>query len=131
MSEEFKAGAEIEVGHPFVRTTFMDRDGDGEGYSETEKPTWAPGVRQEFVAPDGFDDVADAMGSQILTIVSVHKPGRFPERIFYTRQWRDPDGRVFGKGNLRIKTTQAFRWLVRGYRHEFRIEEPKAQVSAA
>lgn len=119
---EFTIGQVIEVAHPFVRGTYEAHEADEDGYSSYEKSTWVPGVRMKPVYPDDCESVADAMGAQILTIISIHKPGRFPERIFYTRRWRDPNGREFGKSNLRFKTTQAFRWLARGYRHEFRLD---------
>jgi hypothetical protein len=132
MADDFKIGAEIEVGHPFVRGMFTEHVGDGEGgWSEVSRPTWEPGIRHEWVQPDDTEPVADAVGSQILTVVSVHKPGRFPERVFYTRLWRDPDGREFGKGKLHIKTAQAFRRLIRGYRHEYRVADPKLTALTA
>ena len=65
--------------------------------------------------------VADAVGTQILTVVSVHKPGKFPARVFYTRRWRDPDGVEFGKTHLRVTVMQSFRTIVRGYRHDYRM----------
>ena len=118
---EFIVGQEITVAYPFVRDTYEVHEADEDGYSSYNKPTWVPKTRTVWTHSDSTEEVADAVGSQILTIVSIHKPGRFPERIFYTRRWRDPDGKEFGKNNLRIKTTQAFRWLARGYRHEFRM----------
>lgn len=123
---DFIAGQIVVVPHPFVRDTFTVHESDGDGWSSYEKPTWKPGTRGEMVPPDDSEMVADGMGSQILTIVSIHKPGRFPERIFYTRRWRDPDGKEFGKGALRIKTAQAFARMARGYRHEFRLDQQEA-----
>ena len=69
-----------------------------------------------------FDSLPD--GEMLLSVVSTHKPGKFPERIFYTRQWKDPEGKVFGKGALRVTTIGTFRRLLRGYRHKY--EEPNA-----
>lgn len=121
MSDPIEVGAVFEVEHPFVRGTYTEWDEDG----AAEVSTWNPGVRGEFVPPDGGEEVADGVGKQILTVVEVFKPGRFPRRIFYTRQWVRPDGRKFGKaGKLHIKTEQAFRRLIRGYRHEYRIADP-------
>lgn len=76
--------------------------------------------------PPDIEAVADAMGAQVITVVSVHRPGRFPTRVFYTRQWRDPDGKLFGKGNLRVLSIHHFRTLTRGYRHEFRLVQVEA-----
>jgi hypothetical protein len=124
-------GTVIEVGYPFVRDTYND---PADGFAECK--TWCPGVRHEWiapdetVAPDETETVADAMGTQIITVVSTHKPGRFPERVFYTQRWRDPNGREFGKGKLRTKTAQAFRRLIRGYRYEFRLVAPKLELAS-
>lgn len=60
----------------------------------------------------------------VLDVVATFKPGRFPERVFYTRRWIDPDGREFGKTNkLRATTTAHFRSLLKGYRHDFEVIE--------
>lgn len=116
------AGECFEVPYPFVRDTYVSHQDDEEGPSSIEVPTWKPGVRFE---DEGYGDVeayADAMGAQLLTVVSVHKPGRFPTRVFYTRQWRDPDGAVWGKGKLRMTTLPAFTTLRGGYRHRYELK---------
>lgn len=114
---EIKVGAEIEVAHPFVRDTYHGFDADG----PVAQKTWRPGTRAEMLPPDSAEEVADALGTQIFTIVSIHKPGRFPSRVFFTRRWRDPDGREFGKTKCHIKTLQAMRRRVRGFSYEFRL----------
>lgn len=116
-------GDAFEAPYPFVRETYMEWDEEG----GVQVPTWRPGVRNEETAPrPGWEpDVvtfADAVGRIILTVVSVHKPGRFAARVFYTRRWRDPDGREFGKNACRVTTVAAFRRLARGYRHEFVVK---------
>lgn len=120
MDERVKEGAVISIAHPFVRDTIELIDESG----PYEKKTWVPGVRHEQYGPEDTEAVADGIGAQILTVVSVHKPGRFPMRVFYVRRWRDPDGREFGKRKCHIKTAQAFGWIIRGYRVEFRMSEP-------
>lgn len=125
--DPIKPGTVVEVRHPFIRATYSGLDEDG----PFETKCWSPGVRDEWCAPDDSVMVADGDGAQRLTVVSVHKPGRFPTRIFYTRQWVDPDGRVFGKGRLHIKTVGAFRQMVRGYRHDYRIATVQPQLVAA
>lgn len=97
---------------------------DEEGYYTED--TWRPGTK--FVdGPDSCPEnpytiaVADAHGKMLLTVVDIHKPGRFPTRVFFTRQWQDPDGKKFGKGKLHIVTQQVFTRLLRGYRHEYEL----------
>lgn len=116
------AGAVFSAAFPFVRAMFDAYPEDGFGLPE-EKETWRPGTDSDFDGCDDFVSVADGVGSVIYTVVDTHKPGRYPTRVFYTRQWRDPDGKVFGKNKLRITTQQAFRRLIQGWRHEYQLSE--------
>lgn len=126
MSEEFPAGMDIEIVYPFVREKYTVRDNDG----SHEIDSWKPGVRAEQCAPDDFEDVADGEGFQIVTVVSTHKPGKYPERVFFTRRWVDPDHKSFGKaGKLRILSVGPFRQLIRGYRHSYIVAEQKAEAA--
>lgn len=117
---KYSAGDIFAFPYPFVREKY---NGPIDGDWSIETMTWRPGVIHEIIAPgDDTETIAHAMGEQVLTVVSVHKPGQFPTRVFYTRQWRSPDGNLFGNGRLHIKTAQAFGWLLKGYRHEYRLE---------
>ena len=106
-----KIGDIFEVPYPFVRET-IDLHGE-------EIESWRPGVGFEMVSHDDGAAFAEGLGKQIVEVVSIHKPGRFPERTFYTRKWETPSGKLFGKPGLRVKTTHAFRRLIAGYRHGF------------
>ena len=124
------AGQLYRVPYPFCWDTYTEYEFDGENTSSTEMDTWRPGIRwvegshsNPYDDGTGQDAVADGMGFMLADIVSVHKPGRFPERIFFVRTWQTPDGKIFGKTKLRITTTHAFRQLIKGYRHEFELVE--------
>ena len=128
MTEKIQAGQTHTVtGYPFVRyvADLYDED-DGRPY---QTDGWRPGCTLETDENAGsyFPEkhyVADGTGSMVLDVVATFKPGRFPERVFYTRRWVDPDGREFGKtGKLRIATTGQFRRLLKGYRHPFEVSE--------
>lgn len=127
-TEQILAGQLRRVPYPFCWDTFISYP--GEDGPSVESDTWRPGTR--FVETDSrsyYDDdpdvesVADGMGFMLAEIISVHKPGRFPERVFFVRTWETPAGKVFGKTKLRITTTHAFRRLIKGYRHEFELVE--------
>lgn len=121
------AGDVFEVVYPFVRDVFDDYEDDwrtGESHSK-KVPTWKPGTIAESCGPEDFEDVCHARGAMLLTVVSIHKPGRFPTRVFYTRQWRSPDGKTFGKGGLRMTTSAAFRRLCSGYRVPYVVQQPE------
>ena len=123
---KYIAGQVIEVnGYPFVRTVFSGAEWDNDGPHEYQLEGWKPGCNTDRDDPYGsINFFADATGEMILTVVSTHKPGRFAERVFYTRQWRDPDGKVFGAENkLRITSAAGFTMLTRGYRHDFEVSE--------
>jgi len=117
------AGDVIRVRFPFVRCEYDEHDCDEYGVSVTTVKSWKPGV--EFVAcghyGDDTESVCDAEGWMVLTVVDLHRPGRFPARVFFTRSWIDPEGKPFGKGGLHIMTKQAFVRRARGYMHEYRL----------
>lgn len=128
MTIKIEAGQTHTVtGYPFVRyvADLYDED-DGRPY-QTEG--WRPGCTLKIDENAGgyFPEnhyVADGVGSMVLNVVAVFRPGRFPERVFYTRRWVDPDGREFGKPNkLRVTTAAHFRRLLKGYRHDFEVSE--------
>ncbi len=123
MGDEIVAGAVFDIEHPFLREKVSLPPDDPEATGMDEVMSWVPGVRYEFGDnahgddPDTVEEF-DGKGAQILTVVAVFKPGRFPTRVFYTRKWRDPDGKVFGKGGLRIKIMPAFKRVIAGYRYQ-------------
>lgn len=112
---DIKPGDVFKIKHPFVREDFNGPDG-------LEK-TWKPGTRQEQIANDDFVTMADGEGLQVLTVVSLHRPGSYPTRVFYTRKWIDPNGGEFGKRDLLCKSVSAFRQIIKGYRWAYGVEE--------
>lgn len=124
--EQFTAGQERRASYPFIRTTYEAMPDDIEGVGlPVERPTWRPGL--EHYA-DQYSDwsEADANGEVVYTVIATFKPGKYPERVFYLRNWVDPDGKRFGRNNLRIATTQQFRILIKGYRHDYEMSDFEA-----
>jgi len=116
----------IEIGetystpYPFCRTTWSEMDPDG----TQDKPCWRPGTRYEQYGYEGETAVyADGVGEMRFMVVSLHKPPGFPERVFYTRQWVDPDGHIFGKNKCHVSTKGVFKIKMRGYAEEFEVED--------
>jgi hypothetical protein len=122
--EDIKEGDVFRASYPFIRDEYEEMDQDG----IHKIKTWIPGVRHEWCGPEDTEAVADAMGEIVLTVVSVHKPGHYPTRVFFTRRWADPKGREFGKTKCRCTTLQAFRRYVRGYEHEYRMATAEEQA---
>lgn len=108
------------VPFPFVRDTYIGPEGEVVG--------WRPGTRVEY-GGDGdpsYNDEewqADGMGHMLITEYQTVKVPGYVERTFYSRAWRDPDGREFGKKKLRITATPAFKRMLKGYRHSFQLPD--------
>lgn len=114
---EITAGDTYAVRFPFVRTSVVLFDEEG----SHEVDTWRPGTHVETIGPDEGWYVANGEGWMLLHVVDVHRPGKYPKRVFFTRKWRDPDGVEFGKNGLRIMTEQAFRRRAAGYMHGYEV----------
>ena len=115
----------MEARYPFVRDAYAAFDGEG----TVEIASWKPGTRGESRGPEDAEMVADALGAIILTVVGVYKPGKFPTRVFFTRRWRDPDGREFGRNSCRVTTVSNFYALASGYRHYYEMARAPAPVA--
>lgn len=113
----FTAGDAIEFPYPFIRVEFEQWNEEG----SYNVPSWQPGVRHELMGYGDALAVADGIGKQMINVISIHKPGKYPERVFYTRRWETPEGKLFGKHKLMAKTTPAFRRLVSGYGYEYEL----------
>ncbi len=126
----FHPGDVFRVEYPFVRDTYC-ADVDIESGRDIMATTWRPGT--EFVGSQGPDGEltsgayqAHGMGTMVLTVVSVHKPGRFPTRVFFTREWVNPDGKTFGKRGCRMVTREKFERLSFRYQHDYELAKASA-----
>ena len=109
--------------YPFVREVYSIFDFDEETglVPRVESFDWRPGT--EFDANQyGERRIAHAVGEIILTEVARFKPGRYPERVFFTRQWLTPEGNLFGKTRLRMTTASAFSRLIKGYGAPYTVQ---------
>ena len=110
----------IEVKFPFhvVMDVLTTDDGLGE-----QSQRWKPGCRWEIAGPygEGSEGTADGEGKMILTVVSRHRPPGYQERVFYTRQWQDPDGNTFGIKKLRVMGSAGFKAMCKGYRYPYGV----------
>lgn len=127
---EIKSGDLFAVPYPYFRETVDLPPDDPEGTGPNTVQSWRPGTQAESDGGYGVQSAADAMGAMLLTVIDVYKPGRFPARVFFTRQWRDPEGKVFGKGGLRITTVPAFLRRTKGYMHDFYLDGELVDGSA-
>ena len=113
----------FEIDYPFSRVMYTPPpDEDGQF---TDILSWRPGIWWNQVASDDSAVLADGMGKMILSIVSIHKPGKWPTRVFYVREWKTPEGKMFGKQRCMVKAQSAFKGLLNGYRHQFEMSTPE------
>lgn len=110
-------GAQFTAPYPFKRDGKTLYEPDPEGHGSYEIQCWTPGTRIQLAYDGCGEHWADGTGSVRYTVVDTFRPGSWPTRVFYMREWIDPDGKVFGKDRLRVTTLGAFRRLCRGYRH--------------
>lgn len=116
---EYKAGDRYERPYPFSRDTYSAFDDGEDGGGMTDVSTWKVGPKNEADGAGDCLSMADAFGTMVLTVVSVHKPGKYPTRVFFTRTWITPEGKPFGKTKCRMTTMPTFTTLTQGYRHAF------------
>ena len=109
------SASSFSVKYPFVRCEYTEPCEDG----EIKFASWRPGTDWEQVSNDDFDCVADGVGTAEYIIIGRFKPGKYPERVFFTRQWVSPDGKRFGKSRLHICTAEKFRRLIKGYAYPY------------
>ena len=115
-----RVGESIESPYPFVRQDYDEIDDLGHFIKAY---FWRPGTKPD---EERQNYVADGIGAQILTIIGTYKPDGYQERIFYRRQWRDPDGKIFGKRNLLVRSAAQFTVLSQGYRYRVELQKPAA-----
>ena len=113
--EQFIAPDVSVVRYPFVREM---RDAHWLASEIGDMPQiecWRPGIAYEEAGPEDVEAIAHGEGQMQLREVSCHKPGRYPERVFYERCFVDPDGKTFGRPKLHIATRQKFNRLRKGF----------------
>ncbi len=120
-------GEAFHVKYPFIKGWFEPLESDGDGVGKNVLKGWRPGI--DATPDEGGTLFAHGEGHMVLTVVSTHKPGKYPERVFYVRQWTDPDGKTFGKRGLRMTTVYAFRNLLNGYRYSYELQETEEEAA--
>lgn len=112
---------------PFVLEDYNEPLDDEDARGVHAVKSWRPGVRHELVHYDG-QAVADGLGTMLVKVIDVHRlPHPYPARVFFTRQWRDPDGNVFGKRRLLIRSVGEFTKMLRGYRDLHDVSLPEME----
>jgi hypothetical protein len=80
---EIKSGQEYRVKFPF----YENDDHGHDQHFPYSSGLWIPGCRSVMSPPDDCEFAADGEGEMVLTVVDTFKPGKYPERVFYTRKF--------------------------------------------
>lgn len=84
---------------------------------------WIPGHEVGYDQHGNERRCADGMGEMTLTVVHVcDLPKPYRPRVFFTRQFRAPDGRLFGKRGLCVAGIAAFTRMAAGYAYPVEID---------
>lgn len=112
------------VRYPFLRCKAAVYDGE---CGITEIDSWKPGTEYRG-QPNEYTDCelfADGVGEMLITEVSRHKPAHYPERVFFTRRFVNPEGVEFGKAKLHCAVASKFNRTVKGYAHAYIVEDAR------
>lgn len=110
---KYCSGQVFEILAPFTFDMVDVIDWECEIPMPTTVPSWQPGFTHEFGYGGESEMVCHGFGHVIYTVIDFHAlPKPYPARVFYTRKFRDPEGREFGKTKLNTRSAAAFTRLV-------------------
>ncbi|PCI04587.1 MAG: hypothetical protein COB78_09855 [Hyphomicrobiales bacterium] len=107
----------FEVKYPFALDKYPS-------YSDTPaQEVWIPGFKvSEDETENGNILYAHDHGKAIYTVVSIHRPGKYPIRVLYTRHWVDPTGTAIKGKGLRCLSIAKFKRDSTKYAYDDRVE---------
>ena len=111
MSDLVAVETEYQISYPFVWEEWDDLQTG----ALIRRCSWRPGHRDVLIGDGDCVHECDGFGHATFHVVSIHKPPKYPARVFFERQYCDPDGKQFGKKKLHIVTLTKFKRLVLGY----------------
>lgn len=127
MQHDIKEGDVFKVKYPFCAEMIEEYEvlDDFNCQVVDTFKVWHPGTKITLTAPEGAErNEANGDGVMILRVVSVHKPGKFPTRVFYTREFIDPEGNsLTSKNALRVCSIGKFRRISKEYYYEYFLVE--------
>lgn len=91
---------------------------------------WRPGAWES--EPRHNDDPMPAchgLGFVYFKVVSVHKPGRYPTRVFYTRRFVTPDDEALPESGCLCVTMEKFKRLRKDFYVPYVVVEPSKEVT--
>jgi len=125
MAETFQPGDVFERPHPFTLVVEHDHDPD----AAFER--WRPGAWNVDSAGEDVLTSCTAMGRVKFTVVSIHRPPGYRERVFFKREFTTPEGKRYAPGRLMNCITRKFRKDISAFPFPFDVEQPEFNLEAA
>lgn len=115
---------DYKIEYPFFRSYRELYSSENDSYNICE--TWEAGVKTVVTGTNYQDYIytdlmANDVGEMIITELGRFKPEGYPERVFFKREFINPDGVKFGNTKCRIATTGRFNKLIKGYAHKYSL----------
>lgn len=117
MTEPFNPGDVFERDHPF---TWVEEG----SYGDDRYERWRPGAWNVETVVDEALSSCTALGRVKFTVISVHRPPGYQERVFFKREFITPDGTRYTPGRLMNCITRKFRKDIAAFPFAFEVEEP-------
>lgn len=112
-------GDVFERDHPFTLRA------DHEHYPEEKSVyRWRPGAWNVDSEDGEVFTSCTAIGRVKFTVVSVHRPPGFQERVFFKREFTTPEGDRYTSGRLMNCITRKFRKDIAAFPFRFDVEQP-------
>ena len=118
---KIEAGKTYEAEFPFLRVVTR--------FPKFESVRWKPGYDRIPEPPDGGNSttVATTMGKVSMDVVKICElPGRYIDRVFFTRRWLLTDSYSIGGKRLEVATISKFKRMTEGVQVE--EVDPKYRV---
>lgn len=99
------------VTHPFCRYERMDGD-----------IGWSVGceVIQDRMGGDAW--IAHGEGVKVITEISRHTPPGYGEKVFFSVEYLDPDGKKAGRKQLKMLGVRAYNRRVSGFYFDYEVQ---------
>lgn len=113
-----RAGDVFERDHPFTWTT--ERGSAPDDVHER----WRPGAWNIDSVGEDVLPSCTALGRVKFTVISMHRPPGYQERVFFTREFITPDGEKYAPARLMNCIARKFRKDVAAFPFRFDVEQP-------
>lgn len=113
-------GAVFEREHPF---TWVEERGRLSTGPDDVYERWRPGAWETKIISDDAAMACHGEGTVKFTVISVHRPPGYQERVFYTRHFTDPEGGSYATNKLHHKVMRGFQKEAEAFPFRYEVIE--------